>query len=170
MPTSFMDTNLQTVILIWMIVLGACIGSFLNVVIYRLPRGESLSHPPSHCPKCNHAIRWYDNVPILGWLWLRGKCRDCQAPISIRYPFVEFVGGLVFGAISYGAMEFNTNSFRPVFEFLFFVLCASSSVLSVLAAGFIAYDGQRIPRRLFFYTVLLAAAAFVMLAWWCLRM
>jgi leader peptidase (prepilin peptidase)/N-methyltransferase len=68
---------------------GAAIGSFLNVVIYRLPRGESLVHPASHCPGCDHAIRPRDNVPVLGWLWLRGRCRDCAIKISARYPGVE---------------------------------------------------------------------------------
>jgi leader peptidase (prepilin peptidase)/N-methyltransferase len=74
---------------------GAIWGSFLNVVIWRLPRGQSLSRPASACPQCGHAIRWYDNVPILGWLWLRAKCRDCRAPISGRYPFVEALVGVL---------------------------------------------------------------------------
>ena len=68
---------------------GAIWGSFANVVIYRWPRELSLSHPPSRCPHCETPIRPYDNVPILGWMWLRGKCRACKAPISPRYPFVE---------------------------------------------------------------------------------
>jgi leader peptidase (prepilin peptidase)/N-methyltransferase len=75
--------------------LGAIVGSFLNVVAYRLPRGESLLHPPSACPSCGTRIKPYDNVPILGWLWLRGKCRACGAPISPRYPIVEAVTGLL---------------------------------------------------------------------------
>jgi leader peptidase (prepilin peptidase) / N-methyltransferase len=68
---------------------GAIIGSFLNVVVYRLPRGESLSHPGSHCPSCDAPVKPYDNVPVLAWLWLRGRCRSCDAPISPRYPLVE---------------------------------------------------------------------------------
>jgi leader peptidase (prepilin peptidase)/N-methyltransferase len=70
-------------------VLGATIGSFLNVVAYRLPRRESLVHPGSHCPKCGSAIKVYDNVPVLGWLALRGHCRQCKTAISPRYPIVE---------------------------------------------------------------------------------
>ncbi|HEX2409648.1 MAG TPA: prepilin peptidase [Solirubrobacteraceae bacterium] len=70
-------------------VLGAVLGSFLNVVAYRLPRGESLSRPRSHCPGCLTPIRPYDNVPVLSWLLLRGRCRSCRAPISARYPLVE---------------------------------------------------------------------------------
>jgi len=69
--------------------LGAVVGSFLNVVIHRLPRDESLSFPPSHCPRCGARIRVRDNVPVLGFLLLRGRCRDCHSPISWRYPLVE---------------------------------------------------------------------------------
>ncbi len=68
---------------------GAVVGSFLNVIAYRLPRHESLVWPGSRCPQCGTAIRPYDNVPVLGWLWLRGRCRSCHAPISARYPVVE---------------------------------------------------------------------------------
>lgn len=79
--------------------LGLVVGSFLNVVIHRLPRGESLSFPPSHCPRCGAAIRWYDNVPLLSYLLLRGRCRDCRGPISPRYPLVEAATGLLFLAV-----------------------------------------------------------------------
>ncbi|MGZ4639665.1 MAG: prepilin peptidase, partial [Actinomycetes bacterium] len=68
---------------------GLIVGSFLNVVAWRLPRGESLAHPPSHCPSCDTPIKPYDNVPVLSWLLLRGRCRACGAPISARYPLVE---------------------------------------------------------------------------------
>lgn len=70
-------------------ILGAAIGSFLNVVAYRLPRRESLAFPASHCPRCEAAIRARDNIPVLGWLALRGRCRHCREPIAIRYPLVE---------------------------------------------------------------------------------
>ena len=76
--------------------LGACIASFLNVVIWRVPRGESIVSPPSHCPKCNALIRWYQNIPILAWLALRGKCANCKEPISPRYILIETLGGLLF--------------------------------------------------------------------------
>jgi leader peptidase (prepilin peptidase)/N-methyltransferase len=68
---------------------GLLVGSFLNVVAWRLPRGESLVVPGSHCPGCDAPVRPYDNVPVLSWLLLRGRCRDCRAPISVRYPLVE---------------------------------------------------------------------------------
>ena len=76
--------------------LGACIASFLNVVIWRVPRGESIVSPPSHCPKCNALIKWYQNIPIFAWLALRGKCANCKAPISPRYILIETLGGILF--------------------------------------------------------------------------
>lgn len=79
--------------------LGLMIGSFLNVVTYRVPRGESLVSPGSRCPGCDMAIRPYDNVPVLSWLFLRGRCRGCGTRISARYPLVELVTAVVFAAI-----------------------------------------------------------------------
>src|SRR5258706_4910723 len=80
-------------------VLGACIGSFLNVVVWRLPRGESLVRPGSHCPGCDGAIPAWANVPLLSYVALRGRCRACGAPISARYPLVEALTGAVFAAL-----------------------------------------------------------------------
>ena len=80
-------------------VLGAIVGSFLNVVIHRVPRGESIVHPASRCPGCSRAIAPWDNVPILSYLWLRGRCRGCGARISLRYPAIEAATGLLFAAI-----------------------------------------------------------------------
>jgi len=68
---------------------GAVLGSFLNVVVYRLPRGESLVTPGSHCPSCSASVKAYDNIPVLAWMWLHGRCRACRAAISPRYPLVE---------------------------------------------------------------------------------
>lgn len=78
---------------------GLIIGSFLNVVAYRLPRGQSLVHPGSQCPSCHTHVKPYDNVPVFGWLWLRGRCRACHEPISARYPVVEAVTGLLYVAV-----------------------------------------------------------------------
>jgi leader peptidase (prepilin peptidase)/N-methyltransferase len=78
---------------------GLLIGSFLNVVVYRLPRGLSLVRPPSSCTSCGQEVRPYDNVPVLSWLFLRGRCRHCGESISARYPAVELVTALVFGAV-----------------------------------------------------------------------
>ncbi len=90
----------QTLIVAWFFLLGATIGSFMNVVVYRLPLRMSLSRPGSHCPLCGHAIRWFDNVPVAGWIFLGGKCRDCHAPISPRYPLVEAWTGSVFALLA----------------------------------------------------------------------
>ena len=90
-PTTYIFATLAVFAFFW----GAAWGSFLNVVIWRLPRQMSLVHPPSACPKCGSRIRWYDNVPVLGWLWLRGRCRDCGTRISARYPFVEALVGVL---------------------------------------------------------------------------
>ena len=79
--------------------LGALIGSFLNVVIHRVPLGESLVSPGSHCPSCGAAVRTRDNVPVLSWLLLRGRCRDCGAPISPRYPIVEAITAAAFAGV-----------------------------------------------------------------------
>ncbi|HVG24636.1 MAG TPA: prepilin peptidase, partial [Thermoanaerobaculia bacterium] len=78
--------------------LGAIVGSFLNVVIHRYPREESIVFPPSRCPHCGTHIKPYDNVPILAWLWLRGRCRACREPITARYPLVELANGLFYAA------------------------------------------------------------------------
>ena len=80
--------------------LGLAVGSFLNVVVYRLPRHESLAYPPSHCPMCATPIKARHNVPVLGWLWLRGRCAACRVPISMRYPLVELGTGAVFAGIA----------------------------------------------------------------------
>ncbi len=77
-------------------IFGAAIGSFINVVVYRLPANLSILWPPSRCPHCLNQLRAYDNVPVLGWLWLRGRCRYCKSKISRRYPLVEAVTGLAF--------------------------------------------------------------------------
>lgn len=76
-------------------VTACCMGSFFNVVIYRLPAGESIAWPGSHCPRCNHPLAFYDNIPLLSFLILRGKCRYCRAPISLRYPLVEGLTGFL---------------------------------------------------------------------------
>jgi leader peptidase (prepilin peptidase)/N-methyltransferase len=81
--------------------LGLLLGSFLNVCISRIPRGESIVSPASHCPTCNHPIRWFDNIPLLSWLLLLGRCRDCKAKIPWRYPAVELATGIWFWLTSY---------------------------------------------------------------------
>src|SRR5436309_6802805 len=79
--------------------MGAIVGSFLNVVIHRYPREESIVFPGSHCPQCNAPIRWYDNIPILSFALLRARCRACRAPIAWRYPLVELANALFYLAL-----------------------------------------------------------------------
>src|SRR5579875_2034293 len=80
-------------------VMGALVGSFMNVVAYRLPRRESLVRPASHCPGCSTPVKPYDNVPVFGWLMLRGRCRSCREPISVRYPIVEALTAALVAAV-----------------------------------------------------------------------
>lgn len=93
--TAVAERAVEAVIATWFFVLGTCIGSFLNVVVYRLPRGISITGS-SYCPKCEMPIKSYDNIPIFGWLNLRGVCRICALPISPRYPIVELIVGTAF--------------------------------------------------------------------------
>lgn len=98
-------TGLGVLIAVIVGALGLAVGSFLNVVIWRVPRGESIVHPPSACPRCGTRIRARDNIPVLSWLILRGRCRDCGEPISRRYPAVELVTGVLFALV---AVRFDT--------------------------------------------------------------
>src|SRR5690606_18571076 len=84
--------------LVFAFAFGACAGSLINVLVYRMPRGISVITPPSACPKCNTRLRWRDNIPVFGWIVLRGKCRYCQAKISPEYPIVEAIVGFMFAA------------------------------------------------------------------------
>ena len=86
-------------IVIWLGMLGGCVGSFLNVVWDRMGTGEGIVLPRSRCPECDHPLRWYHNLPIVGWLMLRGRCYDCGAPIPIKHPLVEALFAAVFIAI-----------------------------------------------------------------------
>lgn len=101
----------------WLIVFfifGACVGSFYNVIVYRMPRGISLINPPSHCPLCKKPIPLYYNLPIVGWLWLRGKSACCKQPISVIYPIGESLCGLLGALALWAAMGFTLNVSAPV--------------------------------------------------------
>lgn len=117
-------------------VLGLIIGSFLNVVIWRVPRDESVVRPPSHCPSCDKPISPRDNVPVLSWLLLRGRCRHCQTRISIRYPLVELATAGLFVAF---AVRFGPHAALPAFLYL-----AGVGV----ALAMIDLDVQRLPDKL----------------------
>ncbi|MBX7115079.1 MAG: prepilin peptidase [Myxococcaceae bacterium] len=86
----------ESLFTVWVTFLGLCVGSFLNVVIGRLPLGESIVYPGSRCPQCKNPIAWYDNIPVVSWLVLRGQCRHCQTPISPRYILVEMLVGVLY--------------------------------------------------------------------------
>ncbi|TES91304.1 MAG: prepilin peptidase [Candidatus Cloacimonadota bacterium] len=98
------------VILLILFLLGLCIGSFLNVVIYRLPKNESIIYPSSHCPFCNHKIAFYDNIPLLSFIILGGRCRNCKKRISFQYPLVEFICGIIL-PLSFLYYGFSLNFF-----------------------------------------------------------
>ncbi|MFQ6613894.1 MAG: prepilin peptidase [Fidelibacterota bacterium] len=87
----------ESIALFWAVILGLIVGSFLNVVIARGPRGESIISPPSHCPRCEAPIRWWQNIPILSFILLRGRCHSCGKSISWRYPLIEGLTGVLFG-------------------------------------------------------------------------
>lgn len=99
--------------------LGSAIGSFLNVVVYRLPAGLSILWPPSRCPKCLHQLKARENVPVFGWLWLRGRCSHCRSPISPRYPIVEATTGILFLLIFWQfGPEWKTVGYWAFFSWL----------------------------------------------------
>lgn len=126
-------------------VLGLLAGSFLNVVIWRLPRGESVSRPPSHCPGCAARIRPYDNVPVLSWLLLRGRCRECEAPISARYPLVELSTAALFAAM---AARFGAHAVLPAYLYL---------VAMGVALSMIDLDTKRLPNAIVLPSYVVAA-------------
>jgi leader peptidase (prepilin peptidase)/N-methyltransferase len=130
---------------LFIFVLGSCIGSFLNVVIYRLPNERSLL-PPSACPNCNSFIKFYNNVPIIGWLILGGKCRDCKTPISWRYPAIELLTGLLF-ILTYS--QTGLNPFLPV---------ALVFVASMIALIFIDAGHMILPNRITYPLLIFALA------------
>ena len=124
---------------LWFFVFGSVIGSFMNVVVYRTPRGKSIIGP-SRCPQCDNAIRWHDNVPIVGWFFLKGKCRDCGLPISFRYPTVEFVTACLFLVLAIAEL-FSGGSNLPgakVEQWLGFTGLLSGSEIDWLLVGMVA--------------------------------
>ena len=155
----------------WAFFLGSAFGSFLNVVVWRLPKGMSLSFPLSHCPKCGKPIRRRHNIPVLGWLILRGKCFDCRKPISRRYPTVEFLCGcaflLIFWSVS-PAVEafFDSESVVEADTILaasVFSIMAAVSFLTIFAAVLIRRDGNRVPGKIFIPFWISSVAVWILL-------
>jgi prepilin signal peptidase PulO-like enzyme (type II secretory pathway) len=140
--------------------LGGAIGSFLNVVAYRLPLGLNLSRPGSRCPSCKHPIRWYHNVPVLGWLVLRGRCYDCGAAISWRYPLVELLVALASGLVCWSAFEPTVIEGEQ--EYIADLLAVGFRLLllyTLFAAALLEFDGNPLPLRLLVGVTVLAALA-----------
>jgi len=136
----------DTVVTLLCGLLGLVIGSFLNVVIHRVPRGESIVSPRSRCPGCGTELAWYDNVPLLSWLVLRGRCRTCGKPISVRYPIVELLTAVVFGLIGW---RFGGSWELPAYLYL--------GAIGV-ALGAIDLDTRRLPDRIVLPSYGVAAA------------
>lgn len=118
---------------------GLIIGSFLNVVVYRVPAGLSVVTPRSACPNCTTPIRERDNIPVVSWLLLRGRCRDCEAPISARYPLVEAATAALFGAVTYWLLHHDHETAVPVWLYL----CAIGVALFL-----IDLDVMRLPDQI----------------------
>lgn len=129
-------------------ILGLAIGSFLNVVVWRLPRRESLSHPASHCPNCDHPIRARDNIPLVSWLLLRGKCRDCGTPISWRYPAVELGTALAFAGISAWAFSVWLPRYESPIAFALVLVAFLYLAAISIALALIDLDVFRLPNSI----------------------
>lgn len=166
-------------IAIWLCAVGSVIGSFLNVVVYRLPLGMSVVRPASRCPECLTPIRWYDNLPVVSWLWLGGRCRACGAPIAARYPLVEALVAAFFVLLAasefcFGGAREPISAARTGFHAPLASDLGATEVwmrywlqivlaVSLLAAGLMEWDGQSAPRKLFLAS--LALSATIPFAW-----
>jgi leader peptidase (prepilin peptidase)/N-methyltransferase len=151
-------------ILVLVGVVGLAVGSFLNVVVHRVPRMESLIRPASHCPECGTPIRPWHNIPVLGWLMLRGRCAACAAPVSVRYPLVELITAVLFVAVAARLGNLGLGSAIPAY--LYFVAIG-------VALAAIDLDVRRLPNAIVMpsYPVLLlllAASAAWQDDWWSL--
>jgi leader peptidase (prepilin peptidase)/N-methyltransferase len=138
--------HFNDIVSVYSFVLGALVASFLNVVVWRVPRGESIVRPSSHCPKCGASIRWWQNIPVLSWLALRGKCAGCKAPISPRYLMVELLGGFLFLAAflhfeAFFALHREWNCLVVIFELLVWWIWISLMIVG----SFIDFDHKLLP-------------------------
>lgn len=136
---------------------GLVIGSFLNVVIHRVPRGESLVRPPSHCPNCDALVRNRHNIPVVGWLVLRGKCADCGVPIPIRYPLVELGTGIVFAGLTAWLAAIHLWSATPAY--LYFAAIG-------IALALIDLDIRTLPSAIILPSYPVLAVLLLGSAWW----
>ena len=159
-----MTTEMFTMITVYVLagLVGLCVGSFLNVVIYRVPLGMSLSSPASHCPKCDYKLRWYDNIPVLSYIMLGGKCRSCKEKISPRYMLVELSNAVLWLACVW---RFGVSDWRAIVS-----LVASALALSTcLCIAFIDLEHKLIFDRFQIIMAVLAVAytvADTSTPWW----
>ena len=176
-----LDLPVFSIVLVaaWLLIFGGSVGSFLNVVAYRLPLGLSLVRPP-HCPACKTPIAWHDNVPVLGWLWVRGRCRACGVWISPRYPVVEAIAAGMFLAVGWleivaGGVNLPHDTMIygggqvvwPAPLFVRAVLCAYHLLLlsTLLPAVLMEIDGSRVPWRLGWPAAVVGVAGAVAWPW-----
>ena len=138
-------------------VLGVVIGSFLNVVVYRVPRGQSLVRPASHCPACRAPVRARHNVPVLGWLVLRGRCADCRTRIHVRYPLVELGTGVAFVALALRLGQLGLRAAVPAF--LYFTAIG-------IALALIDLEVRRLPNAIVLPSYPVLTLALAGSAWW----
>jgi leader peptidase (prepilin peptidase)/N-methyltransferase len=147
----------QALLYVFSVLFGTVLGSFLNVVIYRVPLQESLVKPGSRCPSCGTSIHWYDNVPVLSWLFLGGRCRACGSAISPRYLVVEAMTGVLFGLAAWR------------FDMDWPLLVAWAFISAMIAVAFIDYDHMIIPNKIVLPGTLIGLGASVALdphGWW----
>lgn len=142
--------TVTVIVAIFIFLFGLCVGSFLNVVIYRLPKKESVVKPPSHCPKCTHQLVWWENIPLLSYLILRGKCRKCKEKISLQYPLVEFTTSLLFLFV------------WLKFDFSWTALAALFFVTILIVVAVIDIHEQIIPNRIIVPAILAGLVLFVL--------
>lgn len=137
---------MEILVMLFFAILGLLIGSFLNVCIYRIPREEEIVYTPSHCMHCNTRIKWYDLIPVFSFLVLKGRCRSCGKTLSLQYPLIELVNGLVYGGIFwlYG-MQIETLLFSALFSILLVIslidlrhyIIPNGLVVAIIALGLI---------------------------------
>ena len=128
---------------VYLFVIGCCIGSFINVVIYRLPLNQSIVYPSSSCPKCNAKIKWFDNLPIISWFLLRGKCRACNTKISFSYPIIELSTGLLVFLNLYS--DPTIYSQQPIYLTIFF---GSIFIVTLLTLAILDFKYFWLPQAL----------------------
>ena len=155
---------------VWLFAVGGCVGSFINVVALRLPEGMSIARSGSRCPGCLHPIRWYDNIPLVSWIRLRGRCRDCGTWIPVRYPCVELLVATIFVTLGLGeGLIGGRNLPLPPDAPRYYVLTAFENwsiftyhivlLVTLFTASLIAWDGHKVARQIFLPALLIGGTA-----------